>query len=300
MMLRRLSNQSARRVAFASAGIIILMATAGIVSTWRYDVARAQLGAVVNARADALQTAAMRAAFWQEREAMNEHLLTGNPQVGAEVTDQHAQFSQAAAQVAANAAAEVQARASATAAEAGVFALFQRLQGNARTTLAKETTAINQLSAAESGVSGSLNSLRALQYRRESAAAAAAGTAGTQALVTGILATILTVAAGVAFVAFVLRLFGRGYQRESDLEAALGRLGDRDELLARLRSTAGILGEVVGELRTAARSAAAATSEQSSAVAQTSATIEELATTAGAIADNIRTVSRAAERTGET
>ena len=49
-----------RGIAATFAGIIILMAAAGIVSTWRYDVARAQLGAVVNARADALQTAAIR------------------------------------------------------------------------------------------------------------------------------------------------------------------------------------------------------------------------------------------------
>jgi EAL domain-containing protein (putative c-di-GMP-specific phosphodiesterase class I) len=57
---------------------------------------------------------------------------------------------------------------------------------------------------------------------------------------------------------------------------------------------------VGGELRAAARSAAAATSEQSAAVAQTSAAIEELAATAGAIADNAHAMAEAAERTGET
>jgi methyl-accepting chemotaxis protein len=82
--------------------------------------------------------------------------------------------------------------------------------------------------------------------------------------------------------------------------AALGRLSDRDELLVRLRSTSSILGGVAGELRLAARSAAAVTSEQSSAVAQTSATIEELATTAGSIADNVRAVAEVAERAGDT
>ena len=47
---------------------------------------------------------------------------------------------------------------------------------------------------------------------------------------------------------------------------------------------------MTGELRLAAKNAAAVTSEQSSAVAETSATIEELATTAGAIADNAHAI----------
>src|SRR6266851_3846562 len=49
-----------------------------------------------------------------------------------------------------------------------------------------------------------------------------------------------------------------------------------------------------------AKNPAAVTTEQSSAVAQTSATIEELATTAGSIADNAHAVAKAAERTGDT
>ncbi len=43
-----------------------------------------------------------------------------------------------------------------------------------------------------------------------------------------------------------------------------------------------------------------ATSEQSAAVAESSATIEELAATATSLSDNMRRVSKVAERTGET
>ena len=53
------------------------------------------------------------------------------------------------------------------------------------------------------------------------------------------------------------------------------------------------------ELRSAAKNAAAVTSEQSAAVAQTSATIEQLATAAGSIADNMNAVADAATRTGD-
>jgi methyl-accepting chemotaxis protein len=84
----------------------------------------------------------------------------------------------------------------------------------------------------------------------------------------------------------------RAHLREVELTGALGRLGDRDELFGRLRSTSMVLGEVAAELRMAARNAAAVTSEQSAAVAQTSVTIQQLAVTAGAIADNVRAVSQ--------
>jgi methyl-accepting chemotaxis protein len=101
----------------------------------------------------------------------------------------------------------------------------------------------------------------------------------------------------MAFSLFVIRLLARASEREQELTAALGRL---NELLGRLRSTSAVLGEVTGELRLAAKNAAAVTSEQSSAVAETSATIEELATTAGSIADNAHAVAKAAEQTGDT
>jgi methyl-accepting chemotaxis protein len=98
----------------------------------------------------------------------------------------------------------------------------------------------------------------------------------------------------------VVRVLGRGHRRERELTVALGRLGDRDKLLGRLRSTSSVLGGVAGELRTAAGDSAAATSRQSSAVTQTSSTIEKLAATAGALTENMRAVSRAAGDTGET
>ena len=100
---------------------------------------------------------------------------------------------------------------------------------------------------------------------------------------TGIAAAILAILTGIAFGFFALRLLRRAAVRERELTAALQRLND---LLVRLRSASMVLGEVAGELRVAARNAAAVTSEQSAAVAQTSATIQELAATAGSIADN--------------
>jgi EAL domain-containing protein (putative c-di-GMP-specific phosphodiesterase class I) len=96
------------------------------------------------------------------------------------------------------------------------------------------------------------------------------------------------------------RSIGMSARREDGLRETLGHLADRYALLAPLRSAAAVLGDVGGELRAAATSAAAATSEQSAAVTQTSATIEQLAATAAAITDNVRAVAKAVERTGST
>ena len=116
----------------------------------------------------------------------------------------------------------------------------------------------------------------------------------------GITTLVLTIVAGTALLLYSRRIIGLSARREDELMETLGHLADGNALLAPLRSAAAVLGDVGGEMRAAARSAAAATSEQSVAVAQTSAAIEELAAAAGAIADNAHAMAEAAERTGET
>jgi methyl-accepting chemotaxis protein len=140
----------------------------------------------------------------------------------------------------------------------------------------------------------------ALDAPSDQAARAAASAASDQARWIGVAAVLITIAIGNALGAFMLRHLGRALRRTRWLLSALGRLSDRDRLLAQLRSTSAVLGGVAGELRLAAGQAAAVGREQSSAVMHTSATIEELATTAGSIADNMRAVAEVAERAGET
>jgi methyl-accepting chemotaxis protein len=129
---------------------------------------------------------------------------------------------------------------------------------------------------------------------------AAALAAASQARWTGITVVLVIVAIGNILGSFVLRLLGRTLRRAQQILAALGRLGDRDRLLAQLRSASAVLGGVAGEVRSAARNAAEVGSQQSSAVAETSATIEQLAATAGSIADNARGVAEVAQRAGDT
>jgi EAL domain-containing protein (putative c-di-GMP-specific phosphodiesterase class I)/methyl-accepting chemotaxis protein len=146
--------------------------------------------------------------------------------------------------------------------------------------------------------------LAAWQYNsahdHRSAGAAAAQSAWLRANVIGLTALVLTIVAAAGFLLYSRRIIGTSARREAELMETLGHLSDGNALLAPLRSAAAVLGDVGGELRSAAKSAAAATSEQSAAVAQTSAAIEELAASAGAIADNAHAMAGAAERTGET
>jgi hypothetical protein len=71
-------------------------------------------------------------------------------------------------------------------------------------------------------------------------------------------------------------------------------------LVDQIRQTAGTLSELAHQMRSAVSGAAMATRDQSAAVAETSATIQEMATTAGLIAENARASATAAAQTGET
>jgi len=128
----------------------------------------------------------------------------------------------------------------------------------------------------------------------------AVASARDTALAAGIITVILAAAAVGSLFLYLLVALARGTRREDDLMETVGRLSDRSALFGRLRSTSEVLGEVAGELSDAARNATAATNEQSAAIAQTSARIEEMATAAGSIADTVHAVAAAAEQTGVT
>jgi methyl-accepting chemotaxis protein len=150
--------------------------------------------------------------------------------------------------------------------------------------------ALARLNPAEAQVLGPLRSVQNVLTAGVSDDDAAANAANRDAKLIGILGALLAIGAGLAFAAYALRLIGRLGQREQRLE----------QLVDQTRSSAGVLGEVVNDLRASAEQAASTTSEQASAVAETSATIEELAATATSIATNARAVAKVADQTGDT
>jgi methyl-accepting chemotaxis protein len=112
-------------------------------------------------------------------------------------------------------------------------------------------------------------------------------------------ALVLPVAAGVLLVGYARRLAGRVIECKAELAAAFSPLSDRGELAAQLRSASALLGEVATELRAGAGYAGKVTDEQAEAAADVSATAQEFAGTAAVLADTMRAVVDAAERTDE-
>jgi methyl-accepting chemotaxis protein len=112
-------------------------------------------------------------------------------------------------------------------------------------------------------------------------------------------ALVLPVAAGVLLVGYARRLAGRVIECKAELAAAFSPLSDRGELAAQLRSASALLGEVATELRAGAGYAGKVTDEQAEAAADVSATAQECAGTAAVLADTMRAVVDAAERTDE-
>jgi methyl-accepting chemotaxis protein len=285
-----------------SACLIAVVGTAVIAmigfSTWRYDVALSRAAVALNVRAEATTTATFTGAFWHERQAIGLYITAPTPAVLRTVTAQYDQFQRLAAQLSLGP--DTRSRAQAVAANAHYYSVFTQVNRAAGTTAVREGVAVGRLEAAAADVMPPLGALGRSVTLRAAAAQIAATAAAGQSRAIGIATVLVTIAIGNALGAFVLRLLGRAFRRAHHLMSALGRLGDRDRLLAQLRSTSAVLGGVAGELRLAARTAAAVGGQQSSAVAQTSATIERLATTAGSIADNVRGVAEVAQRAGDT
>jgi hypothetical protein len=256
--------------------------------------------ASINAEVVAARSVALNFTFAQERPLMLRYLAAPEPSTLAAVRARQAQLTRLSAQLRPETAAGRANLRQAVISERRVYSGFQRIQRLASTHPSRALGAIGPLDDSSAAVAASLHGLvqvetqHAIATRRRGAEAASSG------LRTELISSVLAMLLSVGFAYYVARVLGRGHRRESELRVALARLGDRDELLARIRSTSSVLGAVAGELRTAAGDAAAATSRQSSAVAQTSATIEELAATAGSLAENMRSVSEAAGHTGET
>ena len=288
-----------------SACLIAVVGTMAIAiigfSTWRYDRALAQSSVALKARTAETATAALTAAFWHERQAIDLYIAARKPAALRAATAQHGHFQHLAAQLGrAGVGAAARSRAEAVAANAHYYSVFTHVSRTARPTAVRQDVALGQLETAAAAVVPPLDALGRSVAHRSAAAHTAATSAASESRAIGFATVLITIAIGNALGSFMLRLLGRAYRRARHLMSALRRLSDRDRLLAQLRSTSAVLGGVAGELRSAAGRAAAVGSQQSSAVAQTSATIEELATTAGSIADNVRAVAKAAEQTGYT
>ena len=285
------------RVLLASVVIIALLGAAVAVSIWRYEHAIGQKNLVLEVSSEQQRAETMVTAFWNEREAANEFLLTDSREIFNEVAEVQTTFERAAKGLGADSAAEAALVAQARAHNDAFVATFARNRAAAGRGPAATGKVIEQLNAHETAILGPLEKLQQSFAREATLRQSDAATAENQALFASLAGGILALLGGIVFAAFALRLVNRIAQRESKL---IDQANAQASMMLQVRTTASVLAGVANELRAAARQSAAATTEQSSAVAETSATIAQLAATATAIADNARAVAAAAEQTGDT
>jgi hypothetical protein len=295
------------RIVVAGAVAALLIALAGSLAIARVHSSQEATNSALDAQDDASQAIRLLAIFLTERNSAGAYLLRlqQTPGLLSGVRAQHTLFGRTAGRLTASIARDstpvmgallAQARGS----ENDFYTAIVRRLRAAPGSVTGQLAALNQLVPVAGAVEGVLRTLDQRELARAAAGKAAASRAEGQALAVIIAGVALAVLTVLGYSWYAQALFRRAAGRERGMAEALGRLGDRDHLLARIGSTSTVLGGVAGELRSAAENAAAVTAEQSAAVAETSATIEQLAATAGAIADNIRSVSEAAGRTGET
>jgi len=304
---KSLSAQSGRVLAVGIA-VALVIGIAGSLAVMRFHGARQADASGFDAHDDADTSIRLLAVFLSERDAMAQYLIVPQSSAAAPTAarSQHVLFDTTAGAQLTDAIGEdhtpVLARllARIRSAEAAFYTLSLRLRGAAKGGVAQGLAAVEQTEPAAEAVLRPLRTFGRLEVARSQRARSDADTAESQALWIVVAGFALAVLALLGYSRYAEVLFQRAAGRERGMSEALGRLGDRDQLLARIGSTSAVLGGVAVELRTAAENAAAVTSQQSTAVRQTSATIEQLAATAGSIADNIRSVSEAAGRTGET
>src|SRR5579875_918413 len=276
-------------VAAMSVAAVAMIAAAIASTIWRYEAALAQARIAYAARGEKARAEALIGTFWHERAAMTEFLVKPSQASARDVVALRDQFRAIARTLTPRTAAGRSGLARALGEHAGFYRAYLGLAKAAGHGLAGELAAIDRLGAASVTVLAPLSNVTAAAAGEAAAAARGARAAAAQARVIGAVAALLAVLAGGASALVGTRLLRR----------ALRRVGDRDELLARLRSTAAVLGEVTGELRAAAMTASGVAAEQSSAVAQTSATLGRVAEGGLAIQGSLHAMAEVAARTSE-
>jgi methyl-accepting chemotaxis protein len=273
------------RTALAIVVVVGLVAAAVGITIWRYDHALGKAGAARVSTNEQYSSQKAATAFWNEREAMNEYLLLGEPELLTEIEEQRAIFARLKDELPAGSDQGTEARliSRAITANDAYAAGFQALRSRPKAALAR----LNEL---EASVTGPIERLKEHQAREVIGERRDATNAKDQALIAGLLGGLIALIGITAFAFAAMRLIRRTSDREARLAA----------LVVQTRSSIGALGEVAQDLRSAAQEAETTTAEQSAAITETSATIEEFAVTATSIADNARAVAGAAEQTGDT
>jgi methyl-accepting chemotaxis protein len=113
----------------------------------------------------------------------------------------------------------------------------------------------------------------------------------------GVTAAVLAVVAGAGFAWYAAHRRTDAQAKAQDHRVTLDQ---RDELVTLVRSAVEVLTEIAGQIRARATEAVSGTTQMSGAVSQTSASMQELAASAGSIAGHTRAAGKAAQQVQDT
>src|SRR5450759_2483727 len=163
-----------RRVAAVSVAVVAVIAGAGALTTWRYEVGLSRATVAIDDRADARTAVGLSAAFWRERQAMLSYLVYGLPTLMHEVTTQRDEFQQLVTELGSpGTAAEARSLTQAAAAFAHYYSVFTQVKG-AAVPPGAGFAAVVRLEAAAAAVPAPLDTLDGLYVSRAQAAQRAA------------------------------------------------------------------------------------------------------------------------------
>ena len=207
-------------VGLATVLSVALVATAFGVTIWRYEHAHANEHAARQQADDRMRVEEATQIFWQQREAIDEYLITGRPSVLQEVATLQRAFVRATAGTRASGDIETRLITGARLSNAQLSAQFEQRRGDGMA-LALRTSAIIALHPFEARVLQPLREAIAFDAARQQELTRAADVASRQARITALIGALIALASGIGFAVYTVSLLRRGRRQSDQLRSTL-------------------------------------------------------------------------------
>jgi signal transduction histidine kinase/ActR/RegA family two-component response regulator len=204
---------------------VLLVATAFGLTIWRYEHAQQGGKTALDERGDRKRAEEAAKIFWHERGAINEYLITGDPDALAEIRSLQVEFRRVTEGVADDDETQIIALAQVRVANGRLLREFE-FQREERADIGAGDIAANDevieaLRPFEEAVLSPLRDLRDINLHREEAASRDATSASSQARLVALLGAILALGAGLGFAIYAARLLRHVTLQAGALEQTL-------------------------------------------------------------------------------
>jgi diguanylate cyclase (GGDEF)-like protein len=210
---RWVERQRGARVPLLAASLVVMLLIGGGAagSVWRYEVALRDSDLALESRADALRADNASAAFWRERETMNEYLIDPAPRLLAELAQASSDFDGATTRLTGDDRLERELSLLSRNGNAAFLRVFAESRSSAGLARAGQLPAVKRLNAAEDAVLKPLAALQRIYARNVQQRRDARSITDFQALLAAILGGLIAVAATGGLALYSRRLL-RGVQ----------------------------------------------------------------------------------------